>query len=131
MKYAVTVPALLASAALLGAAAPAATGAMPDAAGPDGPTLFRQRCQGCHSVTPGQTTPLAPNLAGVVGRKAAATSFAYSPALKASDLVWSRETIDRYLAGPSRLVPGTRMAIFVPDPRQRATIIDYLARTGH
>jgi cytochrome c len=121
------VPVLLAGAALLAAAAPAAAGAT----GPDGGTLFRQRCQGCHSVTPGQSSPLAPNLAGVVGRHAGATGFAYSPALKASNLVWTRDTIDRFLSGPSKLVPGTRMAIFVPDPQQRAAIVDFLAHTGH
>lgn len=124
--FAFAVPALLAFAALLSAEAPAATGAAPD-----GATLFRQRCQGCHSVTPGQTSPLAPNLAGVVGRKAGATSFAYSPAMKAANLVWTRDNVDRFLAGPSRLVPGTRMVIFIPDPAQRAAIVDFLAHTGH
>jgi len=108
------------------AEAPAATGTAPD-----GATLFRTRCQGCHSVTPGQNSPLAPNLAGLVGRKAGSTGFAYSPAMKASKLVWTRDNIDRYLSGPSRLVPGTRMVIFIPDPAQRAAIIDFLAHKGH
>ena len=92
--------------------------------------MFRQRCQGCHGVAPGQPSPLAPNLAGVVGRAAAATAYNYSPALKASHLVWTRDNLDRFLAGPSRLVPGTRMAIFIPDPQQRAAIVEYLAHTG-
>lgn len=125
MKITFTAPLLLASVALLCAEAPAAP------ASPDGATLFHQRCQGCHSVTPGQTSPLAPNLAGVVGRRAASTGYNYSAALKASKLVWSRENLDRFLAGPSHLVPGTRMVIFVPNPQQRAAIIGYLAQTGH
>jgi cytochrome c len=125
LPIAFAAPALLAMAALASAEIPAPTGAPPD-----GGALFRQRCQGCHSVTPGQTSTLAPNLAGVVGRTAASTAFAYSDALKASHLVWSRDTIDRFLSGPSKLVPGTRMAIFVPDPQQRAAIIDFLAHTG-
>jgi cytochrome c len=120
------VPVLLAFAALLSAEAPAATGAAPD-----GASLFRQRCQGCHSVTPGQVSALAPNLAGVVGRKAGSTGFAYSPAMKAAKLVWTRENIDHFLSGPSRMVPGTRMVIFIPDPAQRAALVDFLARTGH
>jgi cytochrome c len=118
-------PVLLALTGLLSAEAPAAT------ATSDGGMLFQQRCQGCHSVTPGQNTPLAPNLAGVVGRPAAATKFAYSQALTNSKLVWTRENLDRFLSGPMRLVPGTRMAIFVPDQQQRVAIIDYLAHTGH
>lgn len=119
------VPALLACTALLSVQAPAATAA------PDGAILFQQRCQGCHSVTPGQNTALAPNLSGVLGRPAAATQFNYTQALRNSKLVWTRENLDRFLSGPMRLVPGTRMAIFVPDQQQRAAIIDYLAHTGH
>lgn len=100
------------------------------AAAPDGSVLFRQRCQSCHSATPGAASPLGPNLAGVVGRNAAATGFKYSPALKAAKLVWNRATLDRFLAGPMRMVPGTRMVVPVTDPAQRAAIIDFLARTG-
>jgi cytochrome c len=66
----------------------------------------------------------------VVGRHAGATGFNYSPALKSAKLVWDRATIDRFLAGPSKVVPGTRMVIFIPDPQQRAAIVDYLAHTG-
>ena len=125
MKLAIAVPSILAAAFLLTAEAPAVAPA------PDGGTLFRQRCQSCHSVTPGQTSPLAPNLAGVVGRKAAAAAgFNYSPALKASKLTWNRTNLDQYLTAPMRMVPGTRMVIPVADPQQRAAIIDFLARTG-
>jgi len=100
----------------VGAAAPA----------PNGETLFRQRCQSCHSVAAGRTTPLGPNLVGVVGRKAGSTPFRYSPALKASGLTWSRATLDRFLAAPTRTVPGTRMVVAVPDAAQRAALIGYL-----
>jgi cytochrome c len=126
MKYTIAfaTPVLALLAALVSGVAPAAAPAV------DGGALFRQRCQGCHSVTPGQTSPLAPNLAGVVGRKAGSTGFNYSPALKSANLVWSRANIDRFLAGPGKLVPGTRMVIFIPDPKQRAAIVDYLAHTG-
>jgi cytochrome c len=123
-RLALTAPAALAFAVLLTAEAPAAS------AGPDGAALFRQRCQSCHSVTAGPSTPLAPNLAGVVGRKAASTGFNYSTALKASKLTWTRANLDRYLSGPMRMVPGTRMVISVTDAQQRAAVVDYLARTG-
>lgn len=95
----------------------------------DGTTLFKQRCQMCHAVTADKPATVGPNLAGVVGRKAASTGFAYSAALKASGLVWTRPVIDKYLAGPAKLVPGTKMAIALPDPAQRKAVIDYLART--
>ncbi len=102
--------------------------AAPAAPGPDGATLFRQRCAGCHTVVPGARAVIAPNLSGLVGRKAASTSFTYSPALKASKLVWTRANLDRYLTAPNKLVPGTRMVIAVSDAKQRAAILDFLAK---
>lgn len=95
---------------------------------PDGAALFRQRCASCHAVAPGGRTTLGPNLQGVVGRKAAATSFNYSPALKNSKLTWNRGNLDRYLTAPAKLVPGTRMVMAVPNAAQRAAILDHLAR---
>ena len=120
-KAALAIPAALAATILLAAEAPAA------ASGPDGAALFRTRCQSCHSMTPGRTSPLAPNLLGVVGRKAASTPFNYSAALKNSKLTWNRENLDRFLTAPSRMVPGTRMVIAVPDAAQRGAILGYLA----
>lgn len=115
--------------ATLPAAALALQLAPPAPAAPNGEVLFRQRCASCHVGAGTAPSTLAPSLTGVVGRRAARTSFAtYSPALRASNLRWTRANLDRYLTAPARLVPGTRMVIAVPDPRQRAAIIDYLAR---
>lgn len=90
--------------------------------------LFRQRCQMCHSLDPARPVPLGPTLRGVVGRRAAATPFAYSEALAKSRLVWNRASLTRFLAAPAMMVPGTRMPVAVPDPAQRAAIVAYLAR---
>lgn len=91
---------------------------------------FNQRCKVCHVVTPGGAPgPLAPNLRGVVGRKAASTAFkTYSPALTASKLVWSSANLDKFLTAPGKMVPGTRMVIAVSDAGQRKAIIAYLAK---
>lgn len=97
-------------------------------AGPSGETLFKQRCAACHSVVNGKPAGVGPNLAGVVGRKSASQSFAYSPALKKAGLVWTKPNLDRYLAGPAKMVPGTRMAVAMPDAKQRAAIIAYLEK---
>lgn len=104
--------------------APAIAMAAPPA--PDGQQLFRQRCQACHSVEPGKSARVGPNLAGVVGRKAASAQFNYSAALKKSGLTWTRENLDRFLAAPAKTVPGTRMVIGVTDAAQRKALIDYL-----
>jgi len=96
-------------------------------AAPDGATVFRQRCQSCHAVGAARPTPLGPSLTGVVGRKAAATDFKYSAALTASGVTWSKANLDTFLSGPTRMVPGTRMVISLPDAAQRAALIDYLS----
>lgn len=122
MKRLFMVPAALGVAALgFGLTQQHAVGA------PSGDQLFRQRCAMCHSVDRARNTPLGPNLAGVVGRKAGATSFAYSPQLKASGLTLNVTTLDRYLAAPTRVVPGTKMVIAVPNPAERAALVSYLA----
>lgn len=96
---------------------------------PDGATIYRQRCQVCHGAAKAKPSPLGPSLGGVVGRKAASTPFVYSTALKGSKLVWTRDNLDKYLAGPSKLVPGTKMAMSVPDAAQRSAVVSFLART--
>lgn len=113
-------PFALVALALLPAAAPQNSG---------GATLYRQRCQSCHALAPGAASPMGPNLAGVMGRKAGVADYRYSPALKSADITWTRESLDRYLAGPTRVVPGTRMAVSVADAGQRAELIGYLEST--
>ncbi len=103
------------------------TAAAAQAQTPAGDQIFKQRCQMCHSVKAGAPAGIAPNLAGVVGRKAGSTAFAYSPALKASKIVWTKAILDSYLAAPAKVVPGTRMVVAVSDAGQRGALINYLA----
>jgi cytochrome c len=91
-----------------------------------GATVYRQRCQQCHGPA-GAGSALGPKLVGVSGRAAATGKFAYTPAMKASKLTWDKPTLDRYLAGPTKAVPGTRMIVGLPDATQRAAVIAYLA----
>lgn len=86
------------------------------------------RCAVCHSFTAGQTK-VGPSLAGVVGRKSGSLpGFSYSPAMAGSHLTWDRATLDKYLANPRAVVPGTKM-IFpgIPDPVDRANLIAFLS----
>jgi cytochrome c len=89
-----------------------------------------QRCLACHAVDRDRT---GPHHAGLVGRRAGSVDgFAYSAAMKkagAGGLVWTRETLDRFLANPTRVVPGTRMGYAgVKDEQERADLIAYLER---
>ena len=97
-------------------------------AAPDGAALFRQRCASCHTMTPGARAVLGPSLVGVVGRKAGSTEFNYSPALKASNIAWTEANLNRFLAGPGQMVPGTRMVISVSDPAQRSVIVKFIVQ---
>ncbi|ABP64676.1 cytochrome c, class I (plasmid) [Novosphingobium aromaticivorans DSM 12444] len=92
-----------------------------------GKALFA-RCAGCHAVVPGARS-IGPNLAGVEGRKAAsAGSYAYSPALARLKITWDRGNLDKFLAGPQKMAPGSKMAFAgLADPGQRADVIAYLA----
>lgn len=105
------------------AASEAAPSATPAAGAP--PVAFFQ-CRSCHSVEPGRNG-IGPTLYGIVGSKAGEVpGFNFSPALKESGIVWDRATLEQWLAGPTKMVPGTRMVIGVPDPVRRKDIIDYL-----
>ena len=96
----------------------------------DGAALF-QRCVACHSVDPRERGLQGPNLAGVVGRRAASqAAFEYSPAMRqarARGLVWTEAALDRFLADAEAVVPKTEM--FTPPlrrPADRAALIAYL-----
>jgi cytochrome c len=89
------------------------------------PPAFAQ-CGSCHSVEPGRHGA-GPSLAGVLGRKAGTQpGYAYSPALASSGIVWNAKTLDTWLQGPMKMVPGTRMVVGLPDPQARKAVIDYL-----
>jgi cytochrome c len=88
-----------------------------------------ERCEGCHSI---DRDRIGPRHKGVVGRKAAGIQgFAYSQAMKNSGLTWDEATLDKFLQGPTKLVPGTRMGFAgVPDEQDRADLIAYLKKAG-
>lgn len=104
-----------------------AAGSTALAAPTQGETLFQQRCATCHTIAPG-AAKMGPPLKGIVGSKAGAVpGYAFSPALKASGLTWTAANLDKYLAKPTTVVPGTKMMVGLPDPAQRAAVISYLS----
>jgi cytochrome c len=87
------------------------------------------RCMACHSLDYNRT---GPRHCGVIGRKAGSLfDFDYSDAMKKSGLVWTPETLDKFLKKPTGFVPGTIMTYDgVPDDQERADVIAYLVMTN-
>jgi cytochrome c len=94
----------------------------------NGKTVFRQVCSICHTVVAGKNM-VGPSLFGVVGRKSGSLpDFHYSDAMKNANLTWDAATLDRYLANPRGVVPGTLMAYAgLKDDQKRKDLIAYLA----
>lgn len=117
---------ILATAACAAATAPVRADVLQDAAG-------YAQCTSCHSLDPGENLPSGPTLYAIIGKPVAAESgFAYSPALRdfgVTNRRWTPELLDRFIADPEELVPGTHMAFHgIADEPQRAALIDYLQR---
>ena len=101
----------VAAATLLAAAAALAAQPAPNR----GAQIYRRVCFGCHALEPGRNTPAGPTLHGLAGRPIAASpGFNYSPAFRrfaARERRWTRALLERFLADPERLVPGTEMSL--------------------
>lgn len=93
-----------------------------------GEKVFKANCGICHSPQPGRNM-VGPSLFSVVNRHSGEIpGFHYSDANRNSGLTWNVATLDRYLAGPRELVPGTKMTFpGLKDAQQRADLIAYLA----
>jgi cytochrome c len=108
-------------AALFGSSASLGAG---DAAA--GKQAFSTTCGPCHSTEPG-VNKIGPSLAGIVGSKSGAVpGYNFSSALKAANITWDEQALDKFLKNPSADVHGTKMVISVPDAEHRQNIIAYL-----
>jgi cytochrome c len=94
----------------------------------DGKAVFMDNCAVCHSNEKGQPSKIGPNLFGVVGRKSGTfAGYMYSPAMMKANLTWDVPTLQVYLMGPQKKVPGTKMGFpGFSDPKDEADVIAYL-----
>jgi glucose/arabinose dehydrogenase/cytochrome c2 len=92
-----------------------------------GQQTFSQQCALCHSAEAGDNGGAqGPNLQGIFGRDAAADpNFGYTAALRDADLTWDAATLDRFLAAPTAVAPGTAMVIAVTNDTARADLVAY------
>jgi aldose sugar dehydrogenase len=95
----------------------------------DAPTLFSAECGGCHTAIRGARHGIGPNLWGVYDARIGANESydEYSRAMHDAGGSWNEARLDRFLAGPSKEIPGTRMRFAgLSDASDRKLIIDYL-----
>lgn len=104
------------------------TGDPDDGAASAGQAAFIS-CAVCHTVDPDAASGVGPSLYGVVGRPAAALSdFEYSVAMTNSSITWDAAQLEKFLADPTNVVPGTSMSAgAVSDEDRRRSIIAYLS----
>ncbi len=96
-----------------------------------GKNLF-VRCLACHKVGAGARHGVGPHLNEVFGRKAGtiADYRGFSSAMKAAGkkgLVWTNETLDKYIENPRKMIPRTRMTFLgMRNKSDRAALLLYL-----
>lgn len=89
-----------------------------------GRILFEASCAGCHSTT-SEVESYGPNLNSLSGRPAGSVGFT-SDALKTSGIVWTADTLDKFLVDPASQVPGTTMPVAIRDPAERAAVVEFI-----
>lgn len=85
-------------------------------------------CKTCHNTTQGAGDMTGPNLYGIFGRKAGSEpGFAYSDGMKALGITWDAASIDKWIANPRAMDPGTKMTyIGTQNPQDRVDLVAYL-----
>jgi cytochrome c len=119
-----------------GSAAPGAVGTSPNGSPMPAGDAARGRqifapCRTCHYPEKGYGHHNGPSLFAIFGRRAGTQQGFpyYSQALKRSDLVWTPELLNVWLANPTTFLPGTSMVfVAIPGAQDRADLIAYLAQ---
>jgi len=87
---------------------------MPGAAAADDGSALFDACRACHALDPAAKVMAGPNLSGLLGRKIAGDeAFDYSPVLRQArddGRVWTAEALERFIADPEAMFPGTWMS---------------------
>lgn len=93
-----------------------------------GKQVFHSQCAICHADKKG-VNKIGPSLFGVVGRHTGSEAgYDYSVANKNANLVWTPDVLDKYIADPQKVVPGTKMPYAgLHNATKRQNLIAFLA----
>jgi cytochrome c len=97
-----------------------------------GQVAFNNACRTCHTVREGDNR-LGPSLYRVIGRKAGSLpNYNYSESMKKADIVWDKDTLDRFIANPDAVVPSNNMKPYggVASAEERGKITAFLESAG-
>lgn len=84
------------------------------------------KCVACHSPERNRT---GPRHCGLIGRVSGTLrGYDYSEAMRDAAILWTPETLDRFLAEPLAMLPGTTMGFAgVNDEKERRNLVAWLA----
>jgi len=92
-----------------------------------GRQIFDRRCRTCHGGTGPADSPIGPDLSGIVGKKAGTqASGIHSLGAIDSRVVWTRESLRRFLSVPRGEIAGSIMPVGVADPAELERLLDFL-----
>lgn len=85
------------------------------------------KCSLCHSNQKG-VNKIGPSLYDVYGRHSASLdNYSYSAALKALNVTWDDDTLNKWITNPRAMAPGTKMIFAgLPNEADRQNVIAYL-----
>lgn len=93
-----------------------------------GKTVYA-KCGVCHKIGDGAANALGPSLACVAGRKAGTQEgFAYSEAVKNSNIEWTDEKLLAWFEADDKVIPGNKMLFpaGVKDETDRVNLLAYI-----
>ena len=98
-----------------------------------GRKLFVQKAAQCHTIVKYGIHKTGPNLYGVCGRRAGQSyGYSYTERMKSSGIIWNKDTLDRYLRNPKKMIPGMKMVFAgIRKRKERHDLIHYLCNCMH
>ncbi len=90
-----------------------------------GQQIYTQ-CTGCHTPVYHRT---GPRHCDILGRRAGSeVDFEFTQAMKDSNIIWTKKTLDTFLKAPLIMIPGTSMGFAgIASSRERTQLITFLA----